>query len=114
MGGVIIDINVNATLEAFYEMGFPARYLQYPVNYNTDIKELVKEINKKSCDKEGAISFLRTSLRPIYTQIIWSEGSYILLTHNKKHDKSTGYFKYKINRQANGILLQHVDRKLKI
>lgn len=37
MGGVIIDLNVNATLEAFYNMGFPAELLNYPENYNTDI-----------------------------------------------------------------------------
>lgn len=37
MGGVIIDLNVNATLEAFYNMGFPSEFLNYPVNYNTDI-----------------------------------------------------------------------------
>jgi glucose-1-phosphatase len=37
MGGVIIDLNVSATLEAFYNMGFPAELLNYPENYNTDI-----------------------------------------------------------------------------
>lgn len=37
MGGVIIDLNVNATLEAFYNMGFPPKFLNYPENYNTDI-----------------------------------------------------------------------------
>lgn len=37
MGGVIIDLNVSATLEAFYNMGFPADLLRYPENYNTDI-----------------------------------------------------------------------------
>lgn len=37
MGGVIIDLNVNATLEGFYNLGFPAHLLNYPENYNTDI-----------------------------------------------------------------------------
>lgn len=37
MGGVIIDLNVNATLEAFYNMGFPSQLLNYPENYNSDI-----------------------------------------------------------------------------
>lgn len=37
MGGVIIDLNVSATLEAFYNMEFPAELLNYPENYNTDI-----------------------------------------------------------------------------
>ncbi len=37
MGGVIVDLNISATLEAFYNMGFPAELLNYPVNYNTDI-----------------------------------------------------------------------------
>ncbi len=37
MGGVIIDLNVNATMEAFYNMGFPPDLLNYPENFNTDI-----------------------------------------------------------------------------
>lgn len=37
VGGVILDLNINATLEAFYNMGFPADLLKYPENYNTDI-----------------------------------------------------------------------------
>jgi len=37
MGGVIIDLDVNATLEAFFNMGFPAELLRYPENFNTDI-----------------------------------------------------------------------------
>ena len=37
LGGVILDIDVQATLKAFYELGFPARLLQYPMNLNTDL-----------------------------------------------------------------------------
>jgi len=37
MGGVIIDLNINATLEAFYNIGFPPELLKYPENYNTDV-----------------------------------------------------------------------------
>jgi putative hydrolase of the HAD superfamily len=37
LGGVILDINVQATLKQFYEMGFPADLLQYPINMDTDV-----------------------------------------------------------------------------
>lgn len=37
LGGVILDIDVSATLKKFYEMGFPSELLQYPHNMNTDI-----------------------------------------------------------------------------
>jgi putative hydrolase of the HAD superfamily len=37
LGGVILDLNVNATLEGFYEMGFPRELLNYPENFNTDL-----------------------------------------------------------------------------
>ena len=37
MGDVIIDLNINATMEAFYNMGFPPELLKYPENYNTDV-----------------------------------------------------------------------------
>lgn len=37
LGGVILDIDVPATLKQFYELGFPADLLQYPINMVTDI-----------------------------------------------------------------------------
>lgn len=37
LGGVILDINVNATLESFLHMGFPRELLNYPENFHTDI-----------------------------------------------------------------------------
>jgi putative hydrolase of the HAD superfamily len=37
LGGVILDIDVQATLKQFYELGFPADLLQYPMNMNTDL-----------------------------------------------------------------------------
>lgn len=37
LGGVILDINVNATLEAFYNLGFPATLMHYPQNMQTDL-----------------------------------------------------------------------------
>jgi len=37
LGGVILDIDVNATLSRFFEMGFPATLLNYPENMNTDL-----------------------------------------------------------------------------
>ena len=37
LGGVILDINVQATLKKFYELGFPAVLLNYPHNMTTDL-----------------------------------------------------------------------------
>jgi len=37
LGGVILDINIQATLQRFYELGFPAALLQYPESMQTDI-----------------------------------------------------------------------------
>lgn len=37
LGGVILDIDVNATKQRFYELGLPAMFLQYPENMVTDI-----------------------------------------------------------------------------
>ena len=37
LGGVILDINVQATLRAFYELGFPAELMQYPHSMSTDL-----------------------------------------------------------------------------
>jgi len=37
LGGVILDINVQATLKRFYELGFPAELMQYPHSMNTDL-----------------------------------------------------------------------------
>ena len=37
LGGVILDINIQATLKKFYELGFPAQLMQYPFSMNTDL-----------------------------------------------------------------------------
>ena len=37
LGGVILDINVQATLKRFYELGFPATLMQYPHSMTTDL-----------------------------------------------------------------------------
>jgi HAD superfamily hydrolase (TIGR01509 family) len=37
LGGVILDINVQATLKKFYALGFPAQLMQYPHSMNTDL-----------------------------------------------------------------------------
>jgi putative hydrolase of the HAD superfamily len=37
LGGVILDINVTATQQKFFEMGLPAVFLQYPENMLTDL-----------------------------------------------------------------------------
>lgn len=37
LGGVILDINIQATLKRFYELGFPPELLQYPESMQTDI-----------------------------------------------------------------------------
>lgn len=37
LGGVILDINVQATLKRFYELGFPAELMQYPQSMTTDL-----------------------------------------------------------------------------
>jgi len=37
LGGVILDLNVMATKEKFYNMGFPASLIQYPENMETDL-----------------------------------------------------------------------------
>ena len=59
LGGVILDIDVLATLKQFYELGFSSDFLQYPLNMNTDIfykyeigkidtKQFRDEIRKKT------------------------------------------------------------------
>jgi HAD superfamily hydrolase (TIGR01509 family) len=37
LGGVILDINVQATLKQFYELGFPAELMQFPHSMTTDL-----------------------------------------------------------------------------
>ncbi|MBN1132262.1 MAG: HAD family phosphatase [Bacteroidales bacterium] len=37
LGGVILDIDVNATKEKFYNLGFPASLMKYPENMETDL-----------------------------------------------------------------------------
>lgn len=37
LGGVILDLNVNGTLEAFLNLGFQKELLNYPENFYTDI-----------------------------------------------------------------------------
>lgn len=37
LGGVILDLNVNGTLEAFLNLGLPRELLNYPENFYTDI-----------------------------------------------------------------------------
>ena len=37
LGGVILDLNVRATLEGFYHLNFPPQLLRYPENYETDV-----------------------------------------------------------------------------
>jgi putative hydrolase of the HAD superfamily len=37
LGGVILDINIQATLKGFYELGFPAELMQYPDSMSTDV-----------------------------------------------------------------------------
>lgn len=37
LGGVILDLNVNGTLESFLNLGFPRELLSYPENFYTDI-----------------------------------------------------------------------------
>ncbi len=37
LGGVILDIDVQATLKRFYELGFPSELLQYPNNMTNDL-----------------------------------------------------------------------------
>jgi len=37
LGGVILDIDVQATLKGFYELGFPADLMQFPYSMTTDL-----------------------------------------------------------------------------
>ena len=37
LGGVILDIDVQATLQRFYDLGFPAKLMNYPHNMATDL-----------------------------------------------------------------------------
>lgn len=37
LGGVILDINVKATQQKFYELGLPSMFMQYPENMLTDL-----------------------------------------------------------------------------
>jgi glucose-1-phosphatase len=37
LGGVILDINVQATLKKFYDLGFPAILMEYPHSMKTDL-----------------------------------------------------------------------------
>jgi len=37
LGGVILDINIQATLKLFYELGFPSELMQIPNSMTTDL-----------------------------------------------------------------------------
>jgi FMN phosphatase YigB (HAD superfamily) len=37
LGGVILDIDIQATLKHFYDLGFPAELLQFPHSMSTDV-----------------------------------------------------------------------------
>jgi putative hydrolase of the HAD superfamily len=37
LGGVLLDINIQATLKLFYELGFPAELLNFPDSMTTDL-----------------------------------------------------------------------------
>jgi len=37
LGGVILDINIHATLKGFYDLGFPSELMQYPESMSTDV-----------------------------------------------------------------------------
>jgi len=37
LGGVILDINIQATLKRFYELGFPSELMQIPNSMTTDL-----------------------------------------------------------------------------
>ena len=37
LGGVILDLDVPATLQGFYNLDFPSGLLQYPENFETDV-----------------------------------------------------------------------------
>jgi FMN phosphatase YigB (HAD superfamily) len=37
LGGVILDLDVQATLKRFYELGFPAELMQFPNSMTTDL-----------------------------------------------------------------------------
>ncbi len=50
LGGVILDLNVSATLERFLNLGFPKELLNYPENFETNIF-FNYETGKTSTDK---------------------------------------------------------------
>jgi putative hydrolase of the HAD superfamily len=58
LGGVILDLNVSATLEQFLNLGFPKELLSYPENYYTDI------FYKYETGKSSTVEF-RNSIRKL-------------------------------------------------
>jgi putative hydrolase of the HAD superfamily len=66
LGGVILDINVQATLKHFYDLGFPAELLQYPNNMTTDL------FFRYETGKIGTLEF-RNELRKISGQDVNDE-----------------------------------------
>jgi len=58
LGGVILDIDVHATLKCFYELGFPPDLLQYPNNMTNDL------FFRYETGKLGTVEF-RNELRKI-------------------------------------------------
>lgn len=63
LGGVILNINTHATLEAFLNIGFPAKLLNYPENFQTDLffryetGKLTTDEFRDSIRSETGISF---------------------------------------------------------
>lgn len=68
LGGVILDINIQATLKRFYELGFPPELLQYPESMQTDVffkyqtgkldtEEFRNEIRRSTCVEMGDEEF---------------------------------------------------------
>lgn len=66
LGGVILDIDVQATLKRFYELEFPSELLQYPNNMTSDL------FFRYETGKIGTVEF-RNELRRISGQDVSDE-----------------------------------------
>lgn len=66
LGGVILDINIQATLKHFYELGFPSELLQYPNNMTSDL------FFRYETGKIGTVEF-RNEIRRISGQDVSDE-----------------------------------------
>lgn len=79
-------------------------------NYKTSIKHVIKYLNdKKIIEKQNVLTTLYNILYKSKTKIIYDNTNIIMLAINNKYKNMEFYYKYRLNRECNGLLLKLTD-----